>query len=75
MNEPRDHCTAACFNGKIYVFGGSYGRVVQNSVECYNFKTNKWRVVSHLPAVKHGFKCVKTVINHSLVEQVGFEQV
>ncbi|XP_028417683.1 kelch-like protein 18 [Dendronephthya gigantea] len=75
MNEFRDRCTAACFNNKIYVFGGSYGRVVQNSVECYNFKTNKWRVVSHLPEQKHGFKCVQSVINRSLVEQVGFEQV
>ena len=75
MNERRDRCSAVCFKQKIYVFGGSYGRVIHNSVECYSAKTSKWKIVSHLPTPKYGFKCVSSVVNHSLIKEVCFEQV
>ena len=75
MNERRDHCSAVFFKEKIYVFGGSYGQIIHNSVECYSPKANKWKVVTHLPSTRHGFKCIPSVVNRSLVEKISFEQV
>ena len=49
---PRAGCAIACDKDCIYIFGGSNGRSILNtldSVECYNAGEDKWQTVSVMP--------------------------
>ena len=74
MKEKRDRADATAFAGKIYVFGGSYGNVVVDSVECYDPKKDEWKLVTNLPLPRHGFRCALAVVHRDFIEEVSVQQ-
>ena len=74
MKEKRDRADAAIFGGKIYVFGGSYGNVVVDSVECYDAKKDEWKLVTILPLPRHGFRCSFAMVHKDFIEAVSVKR-
>ena len=50
----RSGIVAATLAGKIFVFGGEYGRRTHANVESYDPVNNKWQRWSPLPTARHG---------------------
>ena len=71
MNAKRDRAGAAKFDGKIYVFGGSYGNIAVDSVECFDPSKSSWELVTDLPCARHGFRSVTTVVSKEFVEELA----
>ena len=52
LGVPRAGCRITCVADHVYVFGGSNGRSILNtldSVECYNEEDKVWRKISVIP--------------------------
>ncbi|HLN99967.1 MAG TPA: kelch repeat-containing protein, partial [Pyrinomonadaceae bacterium] len=50
----RSGVAAVSLSGKIFVFGGEYGRRTRNNVESYDPENNKWQRWSPMPTPRHG---------------------
>ncbi len=50
----RSGVVAVSLSGKVFVFGGEYGRGTQNSVESYDPEKNNWQRWSPMPTARHG---------------------
>ncbi len=50
----RSGIAAATLGGRIFVFGGEYGRRTHNNVESYDPTTNKWQRWAPMPTARHG---------------------
>ena len=74
MKEKRDCPGVAVFHGKIYVFGGSYGNVIVDSVECYSPMKDEWQHVTSLPLPRHGFRCCSGRVHQDHIVQVSIER-
>ena len=52
MFVPRVHLSAACANGRIFVFGGYSKNGCESSVECYDPSKKRFSNVSPLPKLR-----------------------
>ena len=50
----RSGIAAASLGGKIFVFGGEFGRKTQKQVESYDPVTDKWQRWTPMPTARHG---------------------
>ena len=63
---PRQEVAVTAAGGKLYLIGGLQGNVTLSSVEEYDPKTNRWRIVAPMPQGAHHAAAV-TLGNHIYV--------
>lgn len=65
MTEFRQEAEAVVLANSIYVIGGRdfHGERFLDSIECYDPTEDAWRLVTHIPVAKRGFRCIATKVN------------
>lgn len=61
MNEPRRALTAAALPDGIYAIGGYNGKDYINTVEKYDFLTNRWISVSSMKRARCTLSAVASI--------------
>jgi N-acetylneuraminic acid mutarotase len=54
MPSVRSGIAGAALDGKIFIFGGEYGRRTRNDVESFDPVTNSWQGWTAMPTARHG---------------------
>jgi N-acetylneuraminic acid mutarotase len=54
----RSGIAAATLNGRIFIFGGEYGRKTRNRVESFDPIKNQWQSWAAMPTARHGLGAV-----------------